>query len=365
MISLTCLIINEFPEMPLRPIRASRNKTQEKPPPERILKLQLKFFLLGGIRPSENIRSSPLKLRIYNTISTVTHILYIPSFYGQCYALYTELENLTQMTGIIFEMIAAFLHFSIATYLLLNRKSLEHLISRTEESFVECRSRLPLGREHNLIIDDAMKKIKLYSWIFISTNIVTWFLWISVPHIFWAIHYVKNKKIEADGGDIDTKIHWEHLSYCMSIPRSGFDYPLYELVWAYQSILVTNLLVVNTAYNSTYYALTIYTSAHFKVLASLLQNIDKYIKPSDCKNNFEQSSTWLDVTNENIFENGTDFANKMTLKQSDEIEIENNKNKISQEDAYRCLDPEYTTASVPQAEDFLVNCVKYHQALLR
>jgi hypothetical protein len=262
-------------------------------------------------------------------------------------------------------MIAALLHFSIATYLLLNRKSLEHLISRTEESFADCRSRLPLGREHNLIIDDAMKKIKLYSWIFISTNILTWFLWISVPHIFWAIHYVKNKKILEEGGDIDTKIHWEHLCYCMSIPRSGFDYPLYQYVWAYQSILVTILLVVNTAYNSTYYALTIYTAAHFKVLATLLQNVDKYITPSDCRNNSEQSSTWLDVTNDNIFERGAHFANKMTLKQSDKIERENNKNRILQQDEYHCLDPEDTTANVPHAEDFLVNCVKYHQALLR
>lgn len=361
--SLTCLIINEFSEMPLGQFRASRNKAQEKSPSERILRLQLKFFLFGGIRPSENIRSSPLKLRIYNALSTVTHIMYIPSFYGQCYALYMELDNLTQMTGIIFEMIAALLHFSIATYLLLNRKQLEHLISRTEESFAECRSRLPLGREHNLIIDDAMKKIKLYSWIFISTNIVTWFLWISVPHIFWTIHYVKNKRIEEEGGETDTIIHWEHLCYCMGIPRSGFEYPLYQLVWAYQSILVSILLIVNTAYNSTYYALTIYTSAHFKVLATLLQDIDKYITPYDRKNNSGQSSAWLDVPNENIFENGTDFANRMALNQCGEIEKENNKNRMSQEDAYRCLDPE-DRASVPQPEDFLVNCVKYHQALL-
>jgi hypothetical protein len=150
----------------------------------------------------------------------------------------------------------------------------------------------------------------------------------------------------------------------MAIPRSGFDYPLYELVWVYQSILVSNLLVVNTAYNSTYYALTIYTSAHFKVLASLLQDVDKYITPYDYKNNSGKSSAWLDVTNKNIFENGTDFTNKIVLKQSGEIERENNNNKISQEDTYLCLDPEDVTASVPQAEDFLVNCVKYHQALL-
>jgi hypothetical protein len=151
----------------------------------------------------------------------------------------------------------------------------------------------------------------------------------------------------------------------MGIPRSGFDYPLYQYVWAYQAILVTILLVVNTAYNSTYYALTIYTASHFKVLASLLQDVDKYITPSDCKNDSEQSSTWSDVTNDNILEHGTHFAKKMALKQSGEIERENNKNTISQQDEYRSLDPEDITASVPQAEDYLVNCVKYHQALLR
>jgi hypothetical protein len=263
------------------------------------------------------------------------------------------------MTGIIFEMIAALLHFSIATYLLLNRKSLEHLISRTEDSFEECRSRLPLGREHNLIIDGAMKKIRLYSWIFISTNILTWFLWISVPHIFWAIHYVRNKNAEEEGSEIDDETHWEQLCYCMSIPRSGFDYPLYQIVWAYQAVLVSNLLVVNTAYNSTYYALTIYTSAHFKVLATLLQDVDKYIMRSDYKNKHEQNPTCLSVTNDNIYENGTDLANNMD--RSSEIEIENNNNKKSLQDEYRTLGPEDTTES----EDYLVNCVKYHQELIR
>ncbi|XP_023713426.2 odorant receptor 4-like [Cryptotermes secundus] len=150
----------------------------------------------------------------------------------------------------------------------------------------------------------------------------------------------------------------------MGIPRSGFDYPLYQFVWAYQSILVSILLIVNTAYNSTYYALTIYTSAHFKVLATLLRDIDKYITPNDHKNNSEKSSAWLDVTNENIFENGTDFANTMALNQCGEIEKENNKNRMPQEDAYPCLHPEDIRGSVPQPEDFLVNCVKYHQALL-
>jgi hypothetical protein len=344
--------------MPPGLFRASRSKALEKQPKDGILKLQLIFFLFGGIRPTDGMRASPLKLRLYNAIVSVVHFLYIPSFYGQCYALYTEFDNLTQMTGIIFEMIAALLHFSIATYLLLNRKSLEHLILRTEDSFDDCRSRLPLGKEHNLIIDEAMKKIRLYSWIFISTNIVTWFLWISVPHIFWAIHYVRNKNAEEEGREIDDKIHWEHLCYCMSIPRSGFEYPLYQAVWAYQAVLVTILLVVNTAYNSTYYALTIYTSAHFKVLASLLQDVDKYVMQSHYKNKYEQSSTWLSVTNDNIYENETDLTNNMD--RSGEIERENNKNRMSLQDEYRALGPEDTTAS-----DYLVNCVKYHQALIR
>jgi hypothetical protein len=265
------------------------------------------------------------------------------------------------MTGIIFEMIAAFMHFSIATYLMLNRKSLEHLISRTEESFEECRRRLPLGKEHNLIIDDAMKKIRLYSWIFISTNIVTWFLWISVPHIFWTIHYVRNKNAEDEGRNVDDKVHWEQLCYCMSIPRSAFEYPFYQLVWAYQAILVSNLLVVNTAYNSTYYALTIYTSAHFKVLASLLQNVDKYIMNSGYKHKCENTSTGLNVINGNMYKNWMDLKNDINLKKGDEIERGNDGNITSQRDEHRAFGPEDVTDS----EEFLVNCVKYHQALLR
>jgi hypothetical protein len=158
-------------------LRALKSNPKDDSTPKKILDLQMKCFVVGGIRSSEGIRSSSRKLLAYNIYTALTVIIYIPSLAGQAAALYLLSEDVAEMTAIAFPTIAGYLQFLISSYLLLNRKPLEQVLNRTEETFEECRSKLPLTSKHNLIIDDATKKIRLYSWIFIITNIVTWVLW--------------------------------------------------------------------------------------------------------------------------------------------------------------------------------------------
>jgi hypothetical protein len=345
-------------------LRASKKNPQEESAPKKILDLQMKCFLFGGIRASDSISSSSRKLLAFNVYTALTVIMYIPSLAGQAAALYLESDDVAEMTAIAFPVIAGYLHFFISSYLLLNRKPLEKLILRTEECFEECRNRLPLRREHNLIIDDATKKIRMYSWIFIITNIVTWFLWMSLPLVFRLNHYINTEKSLAQNEtETDDKIHWEFVCYKMWLPRAVYQEPYYYLVWAYQALLIGILLVDNTGYNSTYYALMIYTAAHFKVVATLIEDIDRYIISPYSTKNPEQSLILSDMKNENLLQEGKSFGKEIVLKNSGFNGIGNNV-ETSQLDEYRSLNTEDITANILQAEDYLVNCVKYHQALL-
>jgi hypothetical protein len=347
-------------------LRASKNNPKDDSTPKKILELQMKCFLFGGIRASENIRSSSWKLLAFNVYTALTVIMYIPSLAGQAAALYLLSEDVAEMTAIAFPVIAGYLHFLISSYLLLNRKPLEKILIRTEESFEECRRNLPLTREHNFIIDEATKKIRLYSWIFIISNIVTWVFWMSLPLVFRLIAYVnKEESLALNVTEIDDKIHWEYVCYKMWLPRAVYQEPYYYLVWAYQAFLIGILLVDNTGYNSTYYALTIFTAAHFKVVASLIQDIDQYISSPYSTNNPEERSIWSDMGNETLLQDGKSFVKEIVLKNSGFSDRENNKDKTSQLDEYRSLNSEGITENIQKAENYLVNCIKYHQALLR
>ena len=347
-------------------LRASKNNPKDDSAPKKILELQMKCFLFGGIRASENVRSSPRKLLAFNVYSALTVIMYIPSLAGQAAALYLLSEDVAEMTAIAFPVIAGYLHFFISSYLLLNRKPLEQILIRTEESFEECRRKLPLTREHNLLIDGATKKIRLYSWIFITANIVTWVLWMSLPLVFRLIAYVnKEDSLALNVTELDDKIHWEYLSYEIWLPRALYQEPFYYLVWAYQALLISILLVDNTGYNSTYYALTIFTAAHFKVVASLIQDTDQYISSPNSTNNPEQPSVWLGMENETLLQDRKSFVKEVVLKNSGFSDRENNNDETSQLDEYRSLNPEGITENIQKAENYLFNCIKYHQALLR
>ncbi|KDR19480.1 hypothetical protein L798_06523, partial [Zootermopsis nevadensis] len=330
--------------------RASRNNPHEESSGG-ILDIQLKCFLYGAILPNENIRSSPWKLRMFNLYSVCSLLMYVPSVSAQCYALYLESENITELTDTFFTIIAALLHCSISSYLLTQRKALEHLVLKTNEAFAEFTSKLPLETKHTLIMSDAKKKIRQYTLIFIISIVITGFLWLAIPNIFWHIHNAKEK----DGED---KIHWEHLSYRMWLPPGALEHPTYHFIYTYQVVLIINLLTDNIGYNSMYYALTIYTAAHFKVLATLLEDIDQYITSSDNTKSSEQNGI------RSFLDGGTGFATDMLSKLSGQDETDSNRKKNSQLEEYHSLDPRHIT-SIPIAEDYLVNCVKYHQALLQ
>jgi hypothetical protein len=345
-------------------LRASKSNPKDDSTPKKILDLQMRCFVFGGIRASDTIRSSPQKQLAFNVFTALTVIMYIPSLVGQAAALYMLSEDVAEMTAIAFPVIAGYLHFLISSYLLLNRKSLEKVIIRTEESFEECRRKLPLTREHNLIIDDATKKIRMYSWIFIITNIVTWLLWMSLPVVYrLSAHMNKEESLALNNTEIDDTIHWEYVCYKMWLPRAFYQEPYYYLIWAYQALLIGILLVDNTGYNSMYYALTIFTAAHFKVVASLIQEIDQYIKSPYSTNNSEQLPIRTDVENETLLKDGKSFVEEIVLKNSGFSDRENNRD--SQLDEYRSLNSEGVTATSQTAEDYLVNCIKYHQAILR
>jgi len=346
-------------------LQASKNNPKDDSAPKKILYLQMQCFLFGGIRASENIRSSPRKLLAFNVYTALTVIMYIPSLAGQAAALYLLSEDVAEMTAIAFPVIAGYLHFLISSYLLLNRKPLEQILIKTEESFVKCRRELPLTTEHNRIIDDATKKIRMFSWIFVTSNIVTWVLWMSLPLVFRLSAYVnKEESLALNVTEIDNKIHWEYVCYKMWLPRAVYQEPYYYLVWAYQAFLIGILLVDNTGYNSTYYALTIFTAAHFRVVASLIQDIDQYITSPYSTNNPEQRSIWLGMRNETLLQDGKNFVIENELTNSGFSDRENN-DETSQLDKYRSLNPESITENIPKAENYLVNCIKYHQALLR
>jgi hypothetical protein len=291
--------------------------------------------------------------------------MYIPSLFGQAAALYLLSEDVAEMTAIAFPTIAGYLHFLTSSYLLLNRKPLEQIIMRTEESFEECRCKLPLTSKHNLIIDDATKKIRLYSRIFVNTNVVTWVLWMSLPLVFrLSAHLSKEESLALNATVTDDKIHWEYVCYKMWLPYVVYEEPYYYLVWVYQALLIGILLVNNTAYNSTYYALMIFTASHFKVLASLIEDIDQYITSPYSTNNPDQRSVRSDMENEVSLQDGKNFVKEIILETSGVGDRRNNDETL-QLDEYRSLNSEGITARVQKAEDYLVNCIKYHQALLR
>jgi hypothetical protein len=133
--------------------------------------------------------------------------------------------------------------------------------------------------------------------------------------------------------------------------------------------------MIFTGYNLLFFAVTTFTAAHFKILAMILRDSSKPILLPDVTQDKELGSTDSESDNESLLKErayvwkiGKEFRKPVSQKCDTEQEItqclhandEHQWKRMAnfQEDEAERIQQTNETA------DYLVHCIKYHQALL-
>jgi hypothetical protein len=338
--------------------------------------LFLIFFKLAGILPSEGVFSRPWKIKIYNMYAALSLLWFVPAIIAQIFALYQHWGNIGKITDITFQLAAAINNSSIGLYLVFNRKQLQLIISKMQSTFLNFTNNLQFGRKHRLILREASGQNAIFSWIVVATNFTALLMWDIFPFVLWCTEMKQEEEnIESTNNTYDQEIYWKYFCFKMWLPPNATHTPVYQILWVFQAFPVYSIVMIFTGYNLFFFAVTTFTAAHFKILAMILRDSSKPILLPDVTQDKELGSRDSESDNESVLKEGTYVwkSGKESMKPVSQ------KNDTEQEITQclhandKCLWKRKANFQEDEAEriqqtnetaDYLVHCIKYHQALL-
>jgi hypothetical protein len=336
----------------------------------------LKFFKLAGILPSESVFSRPWKIKIYNIYAALSLFLFVPTIISQMFALYQHWGNIGNITDITFELAAAIHTSSVGLYLVLKRKQLQLIISKMQSAFRNYTNNLQFGRKHRLILREASGRNTIFSWIVIVSNLTGLLIWDIFPFVLWCIEIKQEEEnIESANNIYDQEIHWKYFCYKMWLPPNATHTPVYQILWVYQAFAIYIVVMIFTGYNLFFFEVTTFTAAHFKILAMILRDSSKPILLPDVTQDKELGSTASESDNESllkeetyVWKSGKEFRKTVGQNYDTKQEITQclhaNDECLWKREANFQEDEAERIHRTNETADYLVHCIKYHQALL-
>jgi len=295
---------------------------------------------------------------------------------AQVFALHQHWGNIGKITDITFELAAAINNSSIGLYLLLNRKQLQLIISKMQSAFRNYTNNLQFGRKHRLILREASSRNAIFSWIIIATNFTAFLIWVIFPFVLWCTEIKQEEEdIESTNNIYERETNWKYFCFKMWLPPNATHTPVYQILWVYQAFPIYSLVMIFTGYNLLFFAVTTFTAAHFKILAMILRDSSKPISHPDITQDKELGSKDSESDNGSllkertyVWKSGKEFRKAVCLKYDTEqkvvLRLHANDELLWKRKANFQEDEAGRIQETNETADYLVHCIKYHQALL-
>jgi hypothetical protein len=364
-----------------------------------LLGMQLKPLHLCGILPPGNIAISAWKSFLYNIFTTLALFWFVPHIVTQIMALYEHRNKFEMVTALIFQ-IALFIHTgTVAAYFVFHRKQLVRLLDSLETLFVPHIEKVGSTSKHKPIIKEATRQASVLIWTLLVVCWVVLFAWGFLPMIVRYFDVLTSADQEIDES-LDSKDEYlKYFGLIMWLPPNIDKFPVYELVYIFDSVAAYVVDSNLTGSNTIFFIFMFNISTHFKILTSCIEDIDEM---------FPQTKEVIDEGFANI--KGENIKSKLNITSLDDeifgpplpeaaisgrprLQRENgrptrsgfrgmsadkcgdNTNKTSGVATSKCMENIFTsneseeqTSSDSLRDEkmhlYLIECIKYHQALL-
>jgi hypothetical protein len=344
---------------------------------QELMKPQLLMLTLSGLLPPESCSSSTWKSILYDVYTFLCLVFHIPFFTFQIMGVYVFWGNLQIVTGIIFQMMVCFDGLAILVYFTYHRKYLIKIFDTLGSKFVPYLNRVGSLKKQDEIMRETTKFANTMTKILIIIFVVVMSAWCVFPFF---VKYWSHEQEAESANYTNVQVHFEYFVIAMWLPNNAFTFPIYEIIYACQFFyiwsIVANFTVGNMVFSSIFYGISI----QFQLLATAIRDIDDICIDLKAdlrrKEEHRKDRTLLasDIADTDVFDRdpfrGTLQSSRDTalLNRLDE-EICGDANEIS---SWDILVPDsvdlkevtnYATSSSETA--YLIECIRYHQCLLK
>ena len=279
--------------------------------------------------------------KINKIIFTMTVLYYISGYFIVLAIIPHYWDNISMITEILFQFFILTDAFILRIYLMYNQNKFHQLFCMIDTYFIKFINNSVSTRNRVMIISKIKRESKAFTYVFLA--ILT-----AVISAWSLLGYIKKSVNDVDKLKEDENIY-DYFSIVSWLPKDPLAFPQYEITYLHQ-ISATGMVVCHyTAVNVIFFFFMYYTAAHFELLISCIEDID--VKFPD-----ENIDDLEDMTNTNKTENKAHSYDE--FKKHNEETWEQNVEPVSEQDTS-------DISSIEECKtDLLINCIKYHQAIL-
>jgi hypothetical protein len=362
-----------------------------------LLGIQLRPLYVSGILPPSSIAISPCKLFLYNSFTAVSLLSLVTHIVSEVWAIYEHRNKLEMVTALTFQ-ITLFIHTTTLTaFFVFQRKQLARLLESLEVEFVSLTEKVWSPTKHGPIIREASKHASIVTWIILIGWSVVLFAWGVLPVAVRYFDILTSTEQKIDESLDSRDEYLKYFGLILWLPPNIDKFPTYELVYMYNFLATYAVSCCFTATQAVFFILMYNISTHFKILTACMENIDEIFPLT------------METTNECTIQNGTlninstsndhSLDNKIFSPILPEGVVSSSRKGVKHESGRNHLtdlrgafsdedgDKYITTSKLSAGEvtknsfqsetsdeitstdynmyRYLIDCIKYHQALLR
>ena len=361
-----------------------------------LLGIQLRPLHLSGILPTSSIAISPCKLFLYNIFTAISVLSLITHILSEVKAIYVHRNKMEMVTALTFQ-ITLFIHTTTLTsFFVFHRKQLARLLESLEEQFVSLTEKVWSPTRHGPIIRDASKQASILTWSLLIVWWVVLFAWGVLPIAVRYFDILTSNEQKTDESLDSRDEYLKYFGLILWLPPNVDKFPTYELVYTFNFLATYAVSSCCTAAHTVFFIFMYNISTHFKILTACIESIDE-IFPQTMETTNE-CSIGKETLNINSTSNAHSFDNKIFIpilpegvvsSSSKGVKHESGRNQLtylggafSDEDGDKNM--RISTLSVSEGtkntfpskssdeitlteynmQQYLIDCIKYHQAIL-
>jgi len=236
-----------------------------------IFKSNIKLLNISGVIPSESINSSLWKSALFRIFQTLTLLLFISMITLQILAIYHYWENINLIIDCI-GFFAGFLGICFNTfYPKIFWKSICDVIDTFEKNSIFCSELVRSNPKHMIIMNEALKMAQIYmkvNFIFAILNLIFFELPTFVQHLMTSDEEILQEVETVDGFK-------KYFIFVMWLPPVVKQKFIIRIMYGLQCICWWEIHLFAIAYVPLYGALFLYTGTQFKLISTIIREMDE------------------------------------------------------------------------------------------
>jgi hypothetical protein len=261
-----------------------------------LLGIQLRALHLSGILPPSSITISPCKSFLYNIFTAISLLSLVTHIVAEVRAIYEHRNKLEMVTALTFQM-TLFIHTTTLTaYFVFHREQLVRLLASLEFQFVPHIEKVGSPTRHGPIIRKVSKYAFLLTWGLLIVWLVVLFAWGALPMMVRYFDVLTSNEQKTDETLESRDKYLKYFGLIMWLPPNIDKFPIYELVYTFNAFATYAVSCCCTAAHSVFLIFMYNISTHLKILTSCIEVIDEmFPQPMETINKFS-----ADIETKNI-----------------------------------------------------------------